>query len=268
MKKIILIFLIFQTNVSISQSKKVQIEILKEKNDSLEKVLQKERTFYLNYIAQLNSNIDKLETENGSFKKEIQDVNNKINQKKSENTQLKEELRDSIDYYKNKINTTNQFYDMFLYEQGIISHSYGVSMPIAEDGIYEIGNLKIFTNSILLNPESQEGHDFFYKTSSRYYLLQDNAYLPVELEDCFNSKRNEILSIITKVIKEILENEDELDPCSLVKKHVKLPIHFENLLFYADINEEQYCFQFAESSLCGGTTEVCFSKDEILQYLK
>ena len=268
MKKIILIFLIFQTNVSISQSKKVQIEILKEKNDSLEKVLQKERTFSLNYIAQLNSNIDKLETENGSLKKEIQDANNKINQKKSENTQLKKELQDSIDYYKNKINTTNQFYDMFLYDQGVISHSYGVAMPIAEDGIYEIGNLKIFTNSILLNPEEENGHDFFYQTSSRYYLFQDTAYQPVELKDCFNSKRNEILSIITKVIKEILENEDELDPCGLVKRHVTLPIHFENLLFYADINEEQYCFQFAESTICGGTTEVCFSKDEILQYLK
>jgi len=266
MKKIFFIILIFQTNLTFSQSKKEQIELLKGNVDSLKTVLENERNSNLNKVQDLNSTIENFENLISSLKSEVKDAKYNVNQKKIENNQLKSELLDSINYYKNKLNTTNLFYEVFLIEQGFMSNSYGAARPVTSDGIKDIGNLKIFTRSKLLNPEAEMGHEFVYKTTSSFYQLRDNAYQLVKLEECFNSKKNEILAVITNKIKEILKNPEYLDPCEVIRKTVKFPLDFENLLFYID--EDRYCFQFAEASLCGGETEISFSKEEILQYLK
>jgi hypothetical protein len=267
MKKIFFLIIIIQTNLTFSQSKKEQIKILTESVDSLKNLLENERNFNFKKAQELNSVIENFENQISSLKSEIKDAKHNLNQKTVENNQLKNEFLDSINYYKNKLNATNQFYEIFLIEQGFMSNDYGVSRPVTPDGIKHIGNLKIFTRSILLNPESEMGHEFVYKTTSSFYLLRDNAYQQVKLEDCFNSRRNEILVVLTNKIKEILKNPNDLDPCEVVKNTVKFPLEFQNLLFYVN-EEDRYCFQFAEPSLCGGETEISFSKAEILQYLK
>lgn len=267
MKKIFFIIIIIQTNFTFSQSKKEQIKLLTENVDSLKTVLENERNFNFKKAQERNSAIENFENQISSLKSEIKDAKYNLNQKKIENNQLKNELLDSINFYKNRLNATNQFYEIFLIEQGFMPNDYGVSRPVTPDGIKDIGNLKIFTRSKLLNPEAEMGHEFEYKTTSSFYLLRDNAYQLVKLEDCFNSKKNEILVVITNKIKEILKNPDDLDPCEVVKETVKFPLDFENLLFYVN-EEDRYCFQFAEQSLCGGETGISFSKEEILQYLK
>jgi outer membrane murein-binding lipoprotein Lpp len=264
MKNIFFIILIIQTNLTFSQSKKEQIELLIGNIDSLKTVLENERNSNFKKVKELNSAIENFENQISSLKSEVKDAKYNLNQKKLENNQLKNELLDSINYYKNKLNATNQFYEIFLIEQGFVSNDYGVARPVTDDGIKDIGNLKIFTRSKLLNPEAEMGHDFVYKTTSSFYLLRDNAYQLVKLEACFNS--NEILVVITNKIKEILKNPDDLDPCGVVKETVKFPLDFESLLFY--IAEDRYCFQFAQNSLCGGETEISFSKEEILKYLE
>ena len=265
MKKIFFIILIFQTNLTFSQSKKEQIELLIGNIDSLKTVLENERNSNLNKVQDLNSTIENFENQISSLKSEVKEATYNLNQKNIENNQLKSELLDSINYYKNKLNATNQFYEIFLIEQGFVSNDYGVARPVTPDGIKDIGNLKIFTRSKLLNPEDRE-HEFMYETTSSFYLLRDKAYQRVKLEACFNSKKNKILAVVTNKIKEILKNPDYLDPCEVIRKTVKFPLDFENLLFYID--EDRYCFQFAQASLCGGETEISFSKEEILQYLK
>lgn len=281
MKIIFFIIIIIQANLTFSQSKKEQIKLLTGNVDSLKSVLKLltgnvdslksvleiERNLNLKKKQELNLAIENLENQISSLKSEIKYAKQNLNQKNIENNQLKNELLDSINYYKNKLNATNQFYEIFLIEEGFITNEYAVSRPITDDGVKDIGNLKIFTRSKLLNPESEMGHEFAYKTTSSFYLLRDNIYQLVKLEDCFNSKKNEILVVITNKVKEILKNPNELDPCDVVKKNVKLPIDFENILFYVN-GEGRYCFQFAERSLCGGETEISFSKEEILKYLK
>ncbi|MFZ9942743.1 MAG: hypothetical protein ACO3O0_03965 [Bacteroidia bacterium] len=169
-------------------------------------------------------------------------------------------------YYKNKLNETNQFYEMFLIEQKLINDDYGMVQPRVPDEIMEIGNVKIYAHSTLINPDAEEGHDFEYDTKFSYYLKSNNTYAPVNLEECFNSKQDALLKIISNKINEILKNPDELDPCGMVKQSVKLPIRLNDLKFFVDQN--QCCFQFAETSLCGGETEICFTNEEMLQYLK
>lgn len=280
MRKILFIIFILNPHLNFSQSKKKQIEILKGNIDSLKIALQNEersidslKTLLLNERSsnfkkaqELNTVIENFENQVYSLKSESKDVTNNLNQLKLENNELKTQLQDSITIYRNNLTATSQFYEMFLIEQGFISNDYGVAQPITPDGIYEIGNLKIYTSSELFNPEAEMGHEFVYKTTSCFYQLRGNTYQQVKLEECFNSKKNEILEVITNKIIEILKNPDELDPCGLVAQKVKFPIVFVNLLFFVD--GDQYCFQFVETSLCGGETQISFSKEEILKYLK
>jgi len=280
MKKILFIILILNPHLNFSQSKKEQIEILKGNIDSLKIALQNEeksidsiKTVLLNErnanfkkAQELNTVIENLENQVYSLKSEFKDVTTNLNQLKLENNKIITQLQDSINIYRNKLTTTSQFYEKFLIEQGLISQNDGVARPVTTDGIYDIGNLKIYTRSELLNPEEEMGHEFVYKTTSYFYQLRGNDYQQVKLEECFNSKKNEILEVITNKIKEILKNPDELDPCGLVAQKVKFPIVFANLLFFVD--SDQYCFQFVESNLCGGETQISFSKEEILLYLK
>jgi hypothetical protein len=280
MRKLLFIILILNPYLNFSQSKKEQIEILKGNIDSLKIALQNEeksidsiKTVLLNErnanfkkAQELNTVIENLENQVYSLKSEFKDVTTNLNQLKLENNKIITQLQDSINIYRNKLTTTSQFYEKFLIDQGLISQNDGVAQPVTTDGIFDIGNLIIYTRSELLNPEEEMGHEFVYKTTSYFYQLRGNDYQQVKLEECFNSKKNEILEVITNKIKEILKNPDELDPCGLVAQKVKFPIVFANLLFFVD--GDQYCFQFVESNLCGGETQISFSKEEILKYLK
>ena len=280
MRKLLFIILILNPYLNFSQSKKEQIEILKGNIDSLKIALQNEeksidsiKTVLLNErnanfkkAQELNTVIENLENQVYSLKSEFNDVTTNLNQLKLENNKIITQLQDSINIYRNKLTTTSQFYEKFLIDQGLISQNDGVAQPVTTDGIFDIGNLIIYTRSELLNPEEEMGHEFVYKTTSYFYQLRGNDYQQVKLEECFNSKKNEILEVITNKIREILKNPDELDPCGLVAQKVKFPIVFANLLFFVD--GDQYCFQFVESNLCGGETQISFSKEEILKYLK
>lgn len=274
MKIIFFIVIIINANLTFSQSKKEQIKILKENIENLKNELENERNSKIKKTNELNSVVANYESQISSLKIEVANNTFSLNQKKIENNQLKKEYQDSITYYKNKLNTTNEFYTVFLKEQGIMQNFEAVKQPMTPDGIKEIGNLTIVTRSALLNPESEFGHEYEYKTTSSFYLFRDNTYQQVKLEDCFNSNKNELLAIITNEIKEILKNPDELDPCGTIKYQVKLPLDFDNLLFFVTAAEEgeaeSYCFSFADNDLCGegSTGETCFSKEQMLKYLK
>jgi regulator of replication initiation timing len=99
MKKIFFILLIFQTNLTFAQSKKVQIEQLKVDVDSLKIVLENESNSNFKKVQELNSAIGNFENQISSLKSEVKDVLYKLNdalynlnQNKLENTLLKNDL--------------------------------------------------------------------------------------------------------------------------------------------------------------------------------
>ena len=81
MKKIFFIILIFQTNLTFSQSKKEQIELLKGNVDSLKTVLENERNSNLNKVQDLNSTIENFENQISSLKSEVKEATYNLNQK-------------------------------------------------------------------------------------------------------------------------------------------------------------------------------------------
>lgn len=92
MKKIIFIILIFQSNLTFSQSKKVQIEQFKVSIDSLKNVLENEKNVNLKRVQELNVVILNFENQIIALKSEVKDAINNLNQKQLENTKLKNNL--------------------------------------------------------------------------------------------------------------------------------------------------------------------------------
>jgi predicted nucleic acid-binding Zn-ribbon protein len=92
MKKILFIILILQSNLTFSQSKKVQIEQFKVSVDSLKNVLENERNVNLKKVQELNAANVNFENQISLLKTEVKDATNNLNQKQLENDQLKNNL--------------------------------------------------------------------------------------------------------------------------------------------------------------------------------
>ena len=69
--KILATFILFLANLGFAQSKKEQIEVLNTRIDSLNQVLQSERTFNSDKIKGLNSTVIKLESEISNLKNSL-----------------------------------------------------------------------------------------------------------------------------------------------------------------------------------------------------
>jgi hypothetical protein len=104
MKKIIFFLVIAQSNILFSQSKKEQIQILSLRIDSLEGVLENERSSYSLKIKELELAIINFESQTNTLKTEITECSNKLGQLKtdlslmlSENGNLKVQLSNKSD---------------------------------------------------------------------------------------------------------------------------------------------------------------------------
>jgi predicted nucleic acid-binding Zn-ribbon protein len=93
MKKILFIILILQSNLTFSQSKKVQIEQFKVSLDSLKNVLENEQNVNLKKVQELSAANVNFENQISLLKTEVKDATNNLNQKQLENDQLKNNLK-------------------------------------------------------------------------------------------------------------------------------------------------------------------------------
>ena len=96
MKKILFFILIFQTNLTFSQSKKEEIELLKVNVDSLKIVLENERNSNFKKVQELNSAIENLKNQISSMESEVKDAIYNLNKKELENIQLKNGLNQNL----------------------------------------------------------------------------------------------------------------------------------------------------------------------------
>jgi hypothetical protein len=113
----LIVFLLFKSGLTFSQSKKEQIEILKNRVDSLNMIINNERSFNIQSVIEKDAKITSLESKISTYKEannslqlnlqikelDINNKNNELNFKKQEIEKLMIQVKikaDSLTYYK------------------------------------------------------------------------------------------------------------------------------------------------------------------------
>lgn len=247
MKRLIFFTLFFQFYVSFAQSKKMQIEILNIRVDSLNTILSNERNSNTQKTQELNYLITNLENQISTLKKK----NDISIQKLIEQISI---LKDSGNYYKKEFE--------------IINIWYGGSPTRSE-----FGNLIILsvTEEKYRGGEPDEfwNGDSWSDVTCQYLYKEGGGFKSVALEACFNANKQALLLVINNIAKQQFKEDYEVVQQCGAK--LMLPLSFEDLELHFD--GVSFCFEYDvglwKGNVCGlPRDQVCFGKEYIGKFLK
>jgi hypothetical protein len=186
-KKTIILLLFFQISLAFAQSRKVQIETLKLKVDSLNNLLGNERK--IEFIKQqvLNSSLKMLKIQFDSLRVELNKINNRFTQKEQELISIKELSKNKFDAKLNEVNVLKHQLD-------------SLNIVIAE--------LKIINGAIKIKSDSNQIEGLQYRAIRSFNPLD------YDFEDSGNFKEN-YDTIIKKENKRILNSKYAIREFSL-----------------------------------------------------
>ena len=260
MKHFLLFFLFIQISISYGQSKKVQIEILRSRIDSLNNVLTIERNENSEKEQENRIVVDGLKNQitkiSSDFEIEKKDINNRIALFQKKNSTLE----DSLQLFRKELSITKKWLEWN-------------SEKFSDMHRNEIGHFIILTQAETMYnggviDENWNGDS--YEDYSTLYLFNDEGRITTSnLEDCFNSKKQILLKEINLSAEKQFQSEYELvRECGGT---LKTPYSFKELEMHC--NEDEFCFSYDiglwPGNLCGGpSSSVCFTKEYIRQFLK
>lgn len=247
-------------SISYGQSKKVQIEILRNRIDSLNNVLTVERNENSekekrNIIAVdgLKNQIAKISSD---FDIEKKNLNNRLVLLQENNLTM----LDSLKFFKKELAITKNWLEWN-------------SRKFSDMHRNEIDNLIVLTQAETMysggEPNDDWNGDSYEDYSTLYLFNLDGRITPLNLEDCFNSKKQILLNEINLSAQRQFRSEYEIyKDCGGTLKTPysfnELEMHFDNDKFYFSYNVGVW-----PGNLCGGpSNSVSFNKEYILQFLK
>ena len=260
MKRFLLLLLLIQMSISYGQSKKVQIEILRIRIDSLNNVLTVERNKHSEKEQENRIVVDGLKNQiakiSSDFDIEKKDINNRIALLQNKNSTLE----DSIQLFRKELAITKKWLEWN-------------SEKFSDMHRNEIGNLIIITQSETMyyggEPNDNWNGDSYEDYSTRYLFNDKGRISTINLEDCFNSKKQLLLKEINSRAEKQFQSEyDLVRECGGT---LKTPYSYNELEMH--LYEDEFCFSYDiglwPGNLCGGpSSSVCFNKDYMIQFLK
>jgi len=260
MKYFLLLFISIQISISYGQSKKVQIEILRSRIDSLNNVLTNERLVNSNKEKENLVIVDGLKNQitkiSGDYEIEKKEANNII----ALLQKLNSSLEDSLQLYRKELAISKEWLEWN-------------SEKFSDMHRNEIGNLIVLTQAqTMYNGGVMDEYwngDSYEDYSTRYLFNDKGRITSMNLEDCFNSKKQLLLKEINSKAEKQFQSEYELvRECGGT---LKAPYSYNELEMH--FYEDKFCFSYDidlwPGNLCGGpSSSVCFNKDYMIQFLK
>jgi hypothetical protein len=199
-----------------------------------------------NQIAKISSDFDI----------EKKDINNRIALLQNKNSTLE----DSIQLFRKELAITKKWLEWN-------------SEKFSDMHRNEIGNLIIITQSETMyyggEPNDNWNGDSYEDYSTRYLFNDKGRISTINLEDCFNSKKQLLLKEINSRAEKQFQSEyDLVRECGGT---LKTPYSYNELEMH--LYEDEFCFSYDiglwPGNLCGGpSSSVCFNKDYMIQFLK
>lgn len=260
MKRFLLLFLFMKLSISYGQSKKVQIEILRSRIDSLNNVLTIERNENSEkekgnriVVDGLKNQITKI---SGDFEIEKKEINNRMALLEKTNSNLE----DSLKLFRKELAITKNWLE---WNSGKFSDMHR----------NELGNFIVLTQSETMysggEPNDNWNGDSYEDYSTLYLFNFDGRITPLNLEDCFNSKKQILLNEINLSAQRQFRSESEIyKDCGGT---LKTPYSFNELEMHFDNDEFYFSYDIGvwPGNLCGGpSNSVSFNKEYIRQFLK